>query len=231
MSDITPTFKVCICGDVGVGRKTFMNQFTESQMGSHPAPGLENTVLIYPLTLETSLGPVKFNCWVYIGNDSFVVEDITTSEVPPIQDDFFIGANAAFLFFDITSRASYKNIPTHFKNVVRVCDNIPVCLVGTKNDAFDERKIKPKMITYQRKKNLHYHDISSKSHYNILKPFLTTLRQLTGCHELEILQTPNNMVQPMFDSESEPLASQYKELEMQLEAISAPPLPESDEDF
>jgi hypothetical protein len=34
--------------------------------------------------------------------------------------------------FDTTSRISYKNTPMHFRDIRRVCDDIPVVLVGTK---------------------------------------------------------------------------------------------------
>jgi GTPase SAR1 family protein len=47
----------------------------------------------------------------------------------------------------------------------RVADNIPVVICGNKVDVKD-RKVKPKDITFHRKKNLQYYDISAKSNYN-----------------------------------------------------------------
>ena len=43
-----------------------------------------------------------------------------------------------------------------------------------------ERKVKAKAITFHRKKNLQYYDISAKSNYNFEKPFLWLARKLTG---------------------------------------------------
>jgi hypothetical protein len=43
-----------------------------------------------------------------------------------------------------------------------------------------ERKVKAKSITFHRKKNLQYYDISAKSNYNFEKPFLWLARKLVG---------------------------------------------------
>ena len=63
---------------------------------------------------------------------------------------------------------------------MRVCENIPIVLVGNKVDV-KERKVKAKQITFHRKKNLQYYDISAKSNYNFEKPFLWLARKLVGC--------------------------------------------------
>lgn len=100
--------------------------------------------------------------------------------------------------FDVTSRITYKNVPnwhrkpyllpdfifTHTNScnlgdLVRVCENIPIVLTGNKVDV-KERKVKAKTITFHRKKNLQYYDISAKSNYNFEKPFLWLARKLVG---------------------------------------------------
>jgi GTP-binding nuclear protein Ran len=55
--------------------------------------------------------------------------------------------------FDVTSRMTYKNVPNWHRDLVRVCDGIPIVLTGNKVDVKD-RKVKPKQITFHRKKNL-----------------------------------------------------------------------------
>lgn len=40
--------------------------------------------------------------------------------------------------------------------------------------------MKAKTITFHRKKNLQYYDISAKSNYNFEKPFLWLARKLVG---------------------------------------------------
>jgi len=75
-----------------------------------------------------------------------------------------------------------KSIGSSWKylgDLVRVCENIPIVLTGNKVDV-KERKVKAKTITFHRKKNLQYYDISAKSNYNFEKPFLWLARKLVG---------------------------------------------------
>lgn len=82
------------------------------------------------------------------------------------------------IFFDLTSRMSYKNVPNWHRDFVRVVPDTPMVMVGNKVDVKD-RVVKAKNITFHRKKNLQYFEISAKSNYNFEKPFLYLLRQLT----------------------------------------------------
>ena len=65
----------------------------------------------------------------------------------------------------------------------RVCENIPIVLCGNKVDV-KNRQVKAKQVTFHRKKNLQYYEISAKSNYNFEKPFLYLARKLTGCRPL-----------------------------------------------
>jgi len=81
------------------------------------------------------------------------------------------------IFFDLTSRITYKNVPNWHRDFERVAPDTPVVLVGNKVDVKD-RAVKAKAITFHRKKNIQYIELSAKSNYNIEKPILHTLRQL-----------------------------------------------------
>ena len=82
-----------------------------------------------------------------------------------------------------TVRLAHKNHWYKSKNflgdLVRVCEQVPIVLCGNKVDV-KERKVKAKTITFHRKKNLQYYDISAKSNYNFEKPFLWLARKLVG---------------------------------------------------
>ncbi len=84
---------------------------------------------------------------------------------------FSIQGNCAIIMFDVTSRPTYKNVPNWYRDIVRVCENIPIVLTGNKVDVL-ERAVKAKQITFHRKRNLQYYDISAKSNYNFERPFL-----------------------------------------------------------
>ena len=91
--------------------------------------------------------------------------------------------------FDVNSRITYKNVPNWHRDLVRVCENVPIVLCGNKVDV-KERKVKAKTITFHRKKNLQYYDISAKSNYNFEKPFLWLARKLVGNQSLEFVAQP-----------------------------------------
>ena len=65
----------------------------------------------------------------------------------------FILGQCAIIMFDVTSRVTYKNVPNWHRDLVRVCENIPIVLCGNKVDIKD-RKVKAKSIVFHRKKNL-----------------------------------------------------------------------------
>jgi GTP-binding nuclear protein Ran len=79
----------------------------------------------------------------------------------------------------VASSIPHLTITNDSGDLVRVCENIPIVLTGNKVDV-KERKVKAKSITFHRKKNLQYYDISAKSNYNFEKPFLWLARKLVG---------------------------------------------------
>ena len=58
---------------------------------------------------------------------------------------------------------------------------------GNKVDQKD-RKVKARQITFHRKRNLQYFDISAKSNYQYEKPFLWILRTLVGDSNLFLVE-------------------------------------------
>ena len=87
--------------------------------------------------------------------------------------------------FDVTSRITYQNVPNWHRDLIRVCENIPIVLCGNKVDVKD-RKLKARSITFHRRNNLQYYDISARSNYNFEKPFVWLARKLAGNDGLHI---------------------------------------------
>ncbi len=142
-----------------------------------------------------------------------------------LRDGYYIGGKAAIIMFDVTARVTYKSVPHWHKDLVRVCDNIPIVLCGNKVDCKD-RKVKPKEIQFHRKKNLQYYDISSKSNYNFEKPFLYIIRKLTGQPECVFVQAP-----VLAPPEAQVDEQQVQQWGQELEEANKVPLPEDDEDL
>jgi GTP-binding nuclear protein Ran len=128
--------------------------------------------------------------------------------------------------FDVTTRATYKSVPQWHRDLVRVCENIPIVLLGNKVDVKD-RKVKAKMIDFHRKKNLAYFDISAKSNYNFEKPFLWLARKLSGHAELFFTEQP---ALPPPDPTALMSAEQIAAQEAELRDAQNMPVPEGDDD-
>ena len=106
---------------------------------------------------------------------------------------------------------------------MRVCENIPIVLCGNKVDV-KERKVKAKVITFHRKKNLQYYDISAKSNYNFEKPFLWLARKLVGNPQLEFVAAPA-LAPPEVQIDQAQLDQYHKEMT----EAAAMPLPDEED--
>jgi len=207
----TPKFKLILVGDGGVGKTTFVKRHKTGEFEKKYVATMG--VEVHPLDFHTNFGPVIFNCWDTAGQEKF----------GGLRDGYYIGGQAAIIMFDVTARVTYKSVPHWHKDLIRVCEGIPIVLVGNKVDVKD-RKVKPNHIYFHRKKNLQYYDISAKSNYNFEKPFLYIARKLTGDPNVEFvnataLQPPEVVVDH----------KRLAEYESQLEAANKVALPEDDD--
>ena len=87
-----------------------------------------------------------------------------------------------------------------------------------------ERKVKTGAVTFHRKKNLQYFEISAKSNYNFEKPFLWLARKLVGNPALEFAAAP--ALAPPEVQVDQNLMEQYNK---ELETAAAAPLPDEDD--
>lgn len=84
-----------------------------------------------------------------------------------------------------------------------------------------ERKVKTGAVTFHRKKNLQYFEISAKSNYNFERPFLWLARKLVGNANLEFVAAPA-LAPPEVQVDSN-LMAQYQ---AELDKAAAAPLPD-----
>jgi len=212
-ADNTPKFKLILVGDGGVGKTTFVKRHRTGEFEKKYVATMG--VEVHPLPFHTTLGKVIFNCWDTAGQEKF----------GGLRDGYYIGGQAAIIMFDVTSRVTYKSVPHWYKDLVRVCEHIPIVLCGNKVDSKD-RKVKPKDIHFHRKKNLQYYDISAKSNYNFEKPFLYIARKLTGNPNCQFTDQPA-LLPPEVSINPDQIAL----YQQQLEQAATVPLPEDDDDL
>ncbi|KAG0324051.1 GTP-binding nuclear protein gsp1/Ran [Dissophora globulifera] len=213
MASQTPTFKLVLVGDGGTGKTTFVKRHLTGEFEKKYIATLG--VEVHPLSFTTNFGEIIFNTWDTAGQEKF----------GGLRDGYYINGQCGIIMFDLTSRITYKNVPNWHRDLVRVCENIPIVLCGNKVD-IKERKVKSKVIDFHRKKSLQYYDISAKSNYNFEKPFLWLARKLVGHPDLEFVASP--ALAPA-EIEFDPiLMQQYHE---QLNNAVQMPLPEEDDDL
>ncbi|CAO3616952.1 unnamed protein product [Mucor hiemalis] len=198
MAEQTPTFKLVLVGDGGTGKTTFVKRHLTATLG----------VEVHPLTFHTNFGAIIFNTWDTAGQEKF----------GGLRDGYYIGGQCAIIMFNVTSRITYKNVPNWH------CD-LSVS-VRTSLLFFAERKVKAKTITFHRKKNLQYYDISAKSNYNFEKPFLWLARKLIGNPNLDFVAAP--ALAPPEVTVDPALMQQYTD---EMAEAAAQPLPEEDDDL
>eukprot|EP00695_Tsukubamonas_globosa_P002387 TRINITY_DN350_c0_g1_i3.p1 TRINITY_DN350_c0_g1~~TRINITY_DN350_c0_g1_i3.p1 ORF type:complete len:235 (+),score=127.75 TRINITY_DN350_c0_g1_i3:53-706(+) len=208
-----PQFKLILIGDGGTGKTTFVKRHMTGEFEKKYIPTIG--VEVRPLHFTTNRGPIIFNCWDTAGQEKF----------GGLRDGYYINGQAAILMFDVTSRQTYKNVPNWHRDIVRVCENIPIVLCGNKVDVQD-RKVKAKQINFHRKKNLQYYDISAKCNYNFEKPFLWLARKLVGDPALTFVEAPALLPPEVLIDEAHKSA-----IERDAAEAAAQALPEDDEDL
>jgi len=161
-------FKVVLVGDGGVGKTTFVKRHRTGEFEKRYVPTIG--VEVRSLDFNTNYGKFVLNCWDTAGQEKF----------GGLREGYYIGGEAAIIMFDLTSRVTYRSVPTWYRDLTRVCEDIPIVLCGNKMDCKD-RVVKPKEIFFHRKKkNVQYYDISAKSNVHYEKPFVFLLKKLTG---------------------------------------------------
>jgi GTP-binding nuclear protein Ran len=211
---VVAEYKLVLVGDGGTGKTTFVKRHLTGEFEKKYIATLG--VEVHPMVFHTNHGPIRLNVWDTAGQE----------KLGGLRDGYYIGGHCAIIMFDVCSRITYQNVPKWYKDLVRVCENVPIVLVGNKVDVKD-RKVKAKQITFHRKKNLQYYDISAKSNYQFEKPFIWLLRRLVGDPSLTLVEAP--VLQP---SEIAIDESQIQAMNAEIQEAAAMELPaDENEDF
>ncbi|MQL94659.1 hypothetical protein Taro_027318 [Colocasia esculenta] len=201
-----------LCGWSTAGKTTFVKRHLtgEFEKKYEPTIGVE----VHPLDFFTNCGKIRFYCWDTAGQEKF----------GGLRDGYYIHGQCAIIMFDVTARLTYKNVPTWHRDLCRVCENIPIVLCGNKVDV-KNGQVKAKMVTFHRKKNLQYYEISAKSNYNFEKPFLYLARKLAGDASLHFVESP-----ALAPPEVQIDMAVQQQYEAEIAAAAAQPLPDDDDD-
>lgn len=197
--DTIARVKCVLVGDGGVGKTTFVKRHLTGEFERRYIPTLG--VEVRTLEFNTNCGRIKFDVWDTAGQEKF----------GGLRDGYYIAAQCAIIMFDVTSKVTYRNIPNWHRDLVRIAEGIPIVMCGNKVDVKD-RQVKPKQVTFHRKKCLQYFEISAKSNYHYEMPFLWLARKLVGNPQLQFIsEVP--IAPPVIHITPEDLARIEKELD------------------
>ena len=203
--NIVAEWKLVLCGDGGTGKTTFVKRHLTGEFEKKYIATLG--VEVHPMVFCTSKGNIRFQVWDTAGQEKLAC----------LRDGYYIG-------FDVCSRVTYKNVNKWYKELTRVCEGIPIVLVGNKVDVVD-RKVKARQILFPRKHGIQYYDISAKSNYQFEKPFLWLLKKLTGDPNLTLVEAP-----ALKPSEITISQEQMNQMEKELNDAKNAPIDDNDDD-
>jgi GTP-binding nuclear protein Ran len=159
--------KLVLCGDGGVGKTTYIKRFATNVFEREyiATVGVE----VSTIRFCTNRGRVDIVCWDTAGQERF----------GRLRDEYYRGADAALIMFDVTARATYQNVPQWYHDIERVCGSIPVVICGNKVESRD-RQVKAHEIVYPARKGIPYCDVSALTTYGTEVPFLRIVRAVLG---------------------------------------------------
>lgn len=154
-------FKCIVVGDGGVGKTALTLRFSKGFFTEDykMTIGVDFHVKTISVDADEGLIRAKLQIWDTGGQERF-------SSIRPM---YYRGALGALLIFDLTSISSFEHLPQWIEEVrANVQTDIPLLLVGNKNDLIDQRAITLEEINeFTRDFNLYYMETSAKTGDNV----------------------------------------------------------------
>jgi small GTP-binding protein len=123
-------FKFIIVGDKAVGKSSIVRRFVENKFS-----------LDYRSTLGLNVLTHSMN---FYGNEvNFMLWDVGAQQYfKRFRRTYYMGAQAAFIVFDVCQRETYDNVRVWYKELDDFLENknLPIVIVGNKIDLSDQRK-------------------------------------------------------------------------------------------
>jgi len=162
MSTYDFTFKILLLGDASVGKTSFTKRYCYGVF--NPSERLTIGVDFHVKTVRVDKKKIKLQIWDVGGEERFRF----------LLPTYCLGANAAFLLYDITRTPTLDNLAEWASIVRQKGGAIPIMLIGSKLDlANTKRQISPDHGIQIAEKNgfIDFMEISSKDNQNIDKAF------------------------------------------------------------
>jgi len=126
-------YKFIILGNSNCGKTSLLTRYIDNVIEHeeyNPTIGVDFKVKI----VQSNNKHIKINIWDTAGQEKF----------KSIISYYYKNVAAAILLFDVTKRSSFDSIPSWIEEIKLNCelsDQIPMVLIGNKNDKISKRKV------------------------------------------------------------------------------------------
>lgn len=168
MADIPKIVKIFVSGEGGVGKTTLIKRYCTGQF-------FPNTLMTIGVEFAVKTLPhfddITLQIWDLGGEDRFRF----------IVPNYVRGAYGGLLVFDLTRFLTFTNLEDWLNIIRKAVSDIPVILVGTKNDIADKRAVTKDAIeeyVAATPEITCYVETSSKTGHNIDTLFDTLVKKM-----------------------------------------------------
>ena len=159
------TIKILIIGDSNVGKTNFIHRFCDNEFNQIYMA--TTSVDLKSSLLEINDKKIRIQLWDTAGQEKF----------RSITKNLFLKVQGVLAVYDITDEKSFKNLRSWVSLIKEEYGNMPIIIVGNKNDLENQRLIsKNEAISYAEEQKIDYIETSSKTGDNITKA-LTLIAQ------------------------------------------------------
>lgn len=165
-------FKVVCFGDGGVGKTSLIVRLTENRFSEDYKMTLGTSFAAHTINIEDKI--VTLQIWDLGGQPSF----------SHLRSFFYAGAKGAVIVFDLTDVKSFQNVTTWYKELRSVCGDVPIVLIGNKNDLAGNRVVsRQEAEMLARSLGAPYIETSAKTGDKVNLAFQSVSRRLLGIEE------------------------------------------------
>jgi len=163
------TFKIIIYGDKKSGKTSYINRLLYNSFSYKYLSTINPSIINinYLFKNINSLEELKLNINLLECPENSILKDIC-----------YIDANAIILIYDITNKKSFDNLYNNYKNIKNINNNIPILLLGNKNDSLKEHYTYHNLTDSYFLHNIKFFTISCKNNKNIHNSFNYILSKL-----------------------------------------------------
>lgn len=174
--------KLVIGGSKGVGKTSLIRRAVDDRFESDTLStiGVEfevKTVVVEDPSVTSGPVTVQFSIWDFAGENKF----------RQLFPAYCSGSSAALLLFDITDPNSFQDLDNWYNLVKNAESDILLCLIASKVDLVDQRKITQRMaLRYKKKHKMDYYiETSAKDGLGIQEAF-EEIAKMSVKHSLQL---------------------------------------------